>query len=160
MPRPWSHQVLPKVLGVVGRSSSRESIPQQRPLLVLTGPLGINAQHGAWEDVEGGKGQGAVTAGLEEHTVHPPLKSRTSHRGSLPGQYVTGKKVTWMTRVPQRGSMGRPWNKNLGNIRQQRTGFSLLPAVVQSCQEQPAAMLGAEISPFSGFHWFELSEHS
>ena len=69
MPRPLSHQVLPKVLGVVGRSSSRESIPQQRPLLVLTGPLGINAQHGAWEDVEGGKGQGAVTAGLEEHTV-------------------------------------------------------------------------------------------
>lgn len=33
MLRPLSHQVLPEVLGVVGRSSSRESIPRQRPCL-------------------------------------------------------------------------------------------------------------------------------
>ena len=66
--------------------------------------------------MEGGKGQGAVTAGLEEagsgrwveHTVRPPLKSKASHQDSSPGQHVTGKKVTWMTRVPQRGLMGRP----------------------------------------------------
>lgn len=40
--------------------------PRQRPLLVRTGPLGVNAQHGAWEDVEGGNGRGAVTDDLEE----------------------------------------------------------------------------------------------
>lgn len=146
MLRLLSHQVLPEVWRVVGRSSSRDSTPQQGPLLVLTGPLGINAQHGAWKDVEGGKGQGTVTAGLKEagsgrrveHTVHLPLKSKASHQGSLPGQHVTGKKVTWMTRVPRRGLMGRPWNKDLGKIREQRNGFSSLPAMLQRCQEQPA----------------------
>lgn len=79
--------------GVVGRSSSRESIPRQRPCLCLNRPPGDKcptAERGkAWR---GGKGQGAVTAGLEEHTVHPPLKSRTNHLGSLPGQSVTGKR--------------------------------------------------------------------
>lgn len=50
--------------------AAEEGIPRQRPCL-LTGPLGINAQHGAWKDMEGGKGQGAVMAGLEELSTRP-----------------------------------------------------------------------------------------
>lgn len=49
MLRLLSHQVLPEVWRVVGRSSSGESTPQQGPLLVLTGPLGINTQRGGWK---------------------------------------------------------------------------------------------------------------
>lgn len=48
-----------------------------------------------------------------------------------------GELTTW---VPQRGSTGRPRNKALGEVREQRNGFSSLPAMVQRCQEQPGAM--------------------